>query len=961
MIILSFSFCGSVIALFCICSAAIQQLNTSAGKGEVEVLNVDTNRRVNRPSDRIAATMPLIIRHVAGSAANRSHADDELVVSADVRADGCSNVDKQDDRLVHVNDGRGCGPQTRASSRNTAADVDIGVTGGEKVEAEMVNKAVMSEHVNAEDISFGHTTNAADRAIHMAPFTHASRAVSLMISEVADVDSDEENDVRNVLPAVVSRSPVGSSSSAQMSGHRSVHHMLRQIQDAGDRINERLSSRDFGVRRRLPVAPVDAIHDSDVPTSSQSAKSDVSGELHPEYRPVRSILEELPRPGVRSPRSLVKNPTSLPGVSRQLPDPSAMKHFASSSEQPTATSKPENLKSRNCRAYDFDAECNSKLLYSSSLKCSVPALSICDADVLIEGKQPECRLDCLDNDAASFTCERLSHPTTRPSAVPDNEMTQVQPVYVDNVPVYLGGDKPENLKLLGKLTKTEAFTESKELTDPPFTCTHCVSVNSHVPAMSQKPALSVDFIPLERWPAEDVKWSDSLHSGVPVSRLIGRGVADGESPRNSMNDELDGKTEHARSLIMKPNDVDSVSMCPYCYGISGCQCATVVTDSNALKCYSAESCQSGPNGRKIETISECALDQIGPGYLSSSSAANDRADSAAVNECDGSVRLQTDPLPSSLTTLNVAGIWHCNTGRTSEGNKVIVGQGQCVPQTHDQAVKPLSAVPTGSTDVSLSVNSSHRADGIGIFDEHLEHSISFDVHNVRLVQDKGSMQSVVEVMHDGSRTAATVAVNDKLKSSETYHRISPCHETLLLPSSCSLDSESFEPNPETSKCIETSPDCGLKADELLCLAGPKRALSTQNTTGFALSGSAVVKTGVQAASGVVPGLWPGVMSSHWPGVSANQLQLSSVHVPVIKGITASNTTAVSSTSDKLLAAGQRKPGSTAMKAGQTGLSRLSGLNPPIRVSVHSPQPPTEPASRPAVIATQARFVYCFCN
>jgi hypothetical protein len=187
--------------------------------------------------------------------------------------------------------------------------------------------------MTGDETSHAQTTNAwCDRAVRAAPFTMASQFVSLFSSDVdvGGANSDEETyDGGENAPAAAAaaqstspKSPVGSSSSsAQYAARRGMQHMLKQIQDASERIQERICSRDFGSRRRLPSVPVDATtaHDSDAVTSSHSAKSDGSGggvvggsgaETRLDYRPVRSVLEELPRISGRNLRTRTKSPSS---------------------------------------------------------------------------------------------------------------------------------------------------------------------------------------------------------------------------------------------------------------------------------------------------------------------------------------------------------------------------------------------------------------------------------------------------------------------------------------------------------------------------------------------------------------------------------------------------------------------------------------------------------------------------
>jgi len=300
-----------VLSCVLLCSGAMQQ-DTAPALDGVHVLNIDMNCRLSRQKGGHSAEDT--DRSKPRFATRRS-----------------SDADK-------LNRGFAVGPDARA---DTDAEVVGGRTG---MEFEGVEHPV-------EEMSHGHTTNVANEALRMAPFTQASHGVSSLVSEVAPDcgnDIDDERDLgdgtgklRADAPAALSRSPLSSSSSTPLSGHRLVQHMLKQIQDAGERINERISARDFGARRRLPTVPR---MDSDPP-----ARGDPGGpERH--RRPVCSALEELPRRVFWDRKSPTRN--SGCATPRLLPDTAAVKSGAKNS------AKPESCKSLDCsRDDENDVEC----------------------------------------------------------------------------------------------------------------------------------------------------------------------------------------------------------------------------------------------------------------------------------------------------------------------------------------------------------------------------------------------------------------------------------------------------------------------------------------------------------------------------------------------------------------------------------------------------------------------------
>ena len=917
--------------VFCCCSAASQP-NAATAKDKTDGLNVDTNHRLCRTLDRAADKplgSPLIIRHVAGSDVKKGRLIHEPAVSTDPEmhnADRDGQQQELKDRnkmMASLKVAADAETKVEDDAKGEPEVVDLAAAGGVSAGGKFDDYAVMLD----KDISQGRTTNAADRALRVAPFTLASHAISLMASEVVGGggDSDDEAGDGNWLPtgtpATLSKSPLGSSSSAQLSSHRSVQHMLKQIQDNGERINERISSRDFGARRRLPAVPVDAV-DSDIPTSSHSAKSDGSGEALLEHRPIRSVLEELHRPAIRSPKSSGKNSVSP----RQLPDPSAIKHTVITNSQ-LSQPKPENL-SNFPPGDEIGMKCNRGLLQPSSCsKHSVPddnlpntAMSIHDNNIPAERMPSGKLMDNKHDDVANALCGQI---------------------YTDTA------------------TKPAENETNVEIPD------HCASVNS-VPVDSlatydrDLPAYSVDLVASESRPQ---KWPDSAHDILPVTKSVCRGTADGESPRNTVNDEPDRKSVLSECLqfpITRLSDPDDVPLCAQSSVIPG----SIMTDSYSTKCTSAVCFLNEAIAQNIESVSERAFDQMCP--TSPSAGARNRTDTVTDVglKRDDSVdaeyvyRNLVDTLPTSprralVMSSEIAGLLRNDATKHNDSHNSVVNCDQLaavsLPNTSCPEVNDTDAV---SNAWPMFTSPSAR----GKNNTATTCDISFLLHNDRLVHNEVIEQNAGEKADSDNLPAAAVAkTSSNLKSDvdwlsvETGRRIQLFNELSKPP----LLTAASEQNMKSSTCTVTSDNhniIGVKDEVPFCLAGPKRALYTQNSSAVVPSISAVIKTGGQPLTALGTAM-------NLPGnVPAKSDQLTGVHVPVIRSTNAAQTTTVSSTAEKHLGMNQRKPGNAAVKIGHIALSRVTGLPPPIRLSTHSPQPPTEPASRPAAAATQARFV-----
>jgi len=983
------------------------QPNIIAVEAKTDVLNADTNHRLSRTLDRVAdkpLASPLIIRHVAGTAASDGKKDLAPATSTGHGLDSTSNADGLANMRGDPDSGQKLRDGDKKMEMKMAADAETELADDREDETGVAHVAAGCESTGVRledfavtlerDVSQGYMTNAADRALRMAPFTHASYGVSLMCSEVAGgggADSDDEMCEGNVLvagtPVMSSKSPLGSSSSAQLSGHRSVQHMLKQIQDAGERINERISSRDFGARRRLPAVPADAINDSDVPTSSHSARSDGSGEAHPEHRPIRSVLEELPRPAIRSPKTLAKKPGSPSALSRQLPDASVVKNLARTDNQ-LIQIKPETPKLAECPPPDDEIgmKCKQQLFDPSSTLHSVLGDYLPNAepliqsmDVPVEEKQSEKLSDQRHIEVATTECRHCRHlldTASKSSVVVDNQVTPMQPSYVRDILVYSADMKPENLKQLSNLAESEADANRGEFPDTSATKL-LVPVDSRVNRVqsvydADLLAYSVDLIASERCP-EKLKWSESQHDVSAVAKLSGRGMADGESPRNTVNDEVDGKVAVAECLqspMLKLSDVDSMRPCEQCCAVTSCKRdAVVAADGDAIKCTSADSTHVELNTRRTEALSKCDSDPMYAFVSSSAVATSNRVEFVAEDEDGPNTEAKCVcedllvKLQASVTSSDIGQLLSSDNQRCNEVHVSSVDCDQLAAVTMLNSSSPtINDADAGKKAGKLmdTLPSLHSKDTV-------HHDMSCILHNDKHICDEAVVEHAEERTPCNSIPVASIAkTSDKLKSgdnclhTEAAQNINICCKTSdispLTVGSSATATEINALNTKSSAGVVTNAShdsSGVK--ETFRLAGPKRVLSSQNSSIVVSSGSAVIKTGGKPLSTV---------ANFAGNVTAKNDRSTGTYTPLIRSTHAMHTTTVNSTATAVdqrnstaVAVNQRKPSSVAVKIGRSALSHITtGLPPPIRLSSHSPQPPTEPASRPAVAAAQARFV-----
>ena len=209
-----------------------------------------------------------------------------------------------------------------------------------------------------------------ERALRAAPYTLISQFLSLVSSDDDSMSDDDASDAQrksrsrpsplkgHVAVDNVHLQP-GSSGSVELSRPQSLNsllttlyekrrgaHILRQIQDNGEKIQEKINARDFGYRRRDLLAhelSKDTL--SDV-ASVHSAKSDQTGSnVSPDHkRPVVCALDELQRVPPRRNQKPLRGPV-VGGTGASCP-----------SGQPTsACSSPANVYS------NADLECQSPL------------------------------------------------------------------------------------------------------------------------------------------------------------------------------------------------------------------------------------------------------------------------------------------------------------------------------------------------------------------------------------------------------------------------------------------------------------------------------------------------------------------------------------------------------------------------------------------------------------------------
>lgn len=181
-----------------------------------------------------------------------------------------------------------------------------------------------------------------DHATRAAPFTIASQFQASMASSEEDTDGEEEQSPHYeslTKPSILGGGTAGSNPGAITTAvtpspfqeRRRSSHILKQLQDTSEKLNEKIGSRSFGRRRDLSFEfqKDTGILDNGASRSTQDEKADESlvkeslQKPSSEYRPVRSILEEIPKP-----KFSTKSPSSPAKLSTLPKNPSPVKPYS---------------------------------------------------------------------------------------------------------------------------------------------------------------------------------------------------------------------------------------------------------------------------------------------------------------------------------------------------------------------------------------------------------------------------------------------------------------------------------------------------------------------------------------------------------------------------------------------------------------------------------------------------------
>ena len=146
-----------------------------------------------------------------------------------------------------------------------------------------------------------------DHATRAAPYTVFSQFQASMVSSEEDTDDEHSTRFDSVAKPTLA---IGQS---PFSERRRGSHILKHIQDASEKINEKLTAREFGKRRELSM---EFHKDSD---SMRDYADESFSHMLSEHRPIKSILDEIPKPkfSTKSPSS----PAKLSSLPRMLSSP----------------------------------------------------------------------------------------------------------------------------------------------------------------------------------------------------------------------------------------------------------------------------------------------------------------------------------------------------------------------------------------------------------------------------------------------------------------------------------------------------------------------------------------------------------------------------------------------------------------------------------------------------------------
>lgn len=219
------------------------------------------------------------------------------------------------------------------------------------VDEKSYNTYMYTQAVMGDEPTHGLDTNAAK----LAPCTVVTQFNLSMASSEEDSDGEEsiKGDTSNVKPQSQSYSPY--------SEHQKRGTMMKQMQDVSERITEKLNAREIGkihpARRELfhnlDNSRIDSEADSLGANNSRSAQKDLQSL---DYRPVKSILEEIPRPKYSShspgspAKSLSSSLSSKPGPSplKALPMLSKVKEVSSEFNQTGKSVTGDSTKEPPC-------------------------------------------------------------------------------------------------------------------------------------------------------------------------------------------------------------------------------------------------------------------------------------------------------------------------------------------------------------------------------------------------------------------------------------------------------------------------------------------------------------------------------------------------------------------------------------------------------------------------------------
>jgi hypothetical protein len=196
------------------------------------------------------------------------------------------NDDRHVARMVGSSEGRLTDGESRGEDRGETSQQGQGIFFGGIEERSFTNQ---NEDAPTNMYLDDHATRA-------APYTLASQFQVSMASSEEDTDDEHSTKFDSM-----AKPPLGLGQSP-FSERRRGSHILKHIQDASEKLNEKLSAREFGKRRELSM---EFHRESD---SMREFADESFSHVLSEHRPIKSILEEIPKPkfSTRSPSSPAK-------------------------------------------------------------------------------------------------------------------------------------------------------------------------------------------------------------------------------------------------------------------------------------------------------------------------------------------------------------------------------------------------------------------------------------------------------------------------------------------------------------------------------------------------------------------------------------------------------------------------------------------------------------------------------